>query len=208
MEVRPLAAPHTGAPTACIRNGVLLLLVASVVVGLWVFDKVISHGWLYFVPTPSFRDVPVNRGRLIDSFESYQTIDEVTRILNARGYAVSTMGDHYDQTFDLRHVVLLAENFRDRSTIGELRLVFLNDRLMGVSFYPESLDLYLNQLGADGLRIQKPQAGELPNRDGLAIGEHTHLTLGIGPDERWSVEWYDRRLEREYEIYWAKLGSD
>jgi hypothetical protein len=192
--------------------GIGSLAVGLLLALLWIGFKLFLHGPLYFVWTPTFKEVPTDRSPLIDGLVSYQSVDEVTAILKQRGYTWTLKRDTFS-LFEpyapfLEFADLTVTEFLHLGHGGALKLHFSNNRLVSALFCPMDLPGYLEQLAKhEGMVLAVPQGQGLEaTRSATTIPPYTAVrTRGdfgaFGPP---GVGWSDTRLTWEWEVYQAK----
>ena len=193
-------------------GGIGSLAVGLLVGLLWVGFKLLLHGPLYFVPTPTFKEVLAERSPLIDGLVSYQSVDEVTATLKQRGYiwtlnrSMFPLPEPYAPSLEFADPTVT--EFVHLGSGGTLKLHFLNNRLVSALFCPMDLPGYLQQLAKhEGVVLAAPQGQGLEaTRSATTIPPYTAVrTRGdfgaFGPP---GVGWSDTRLTWEWEVYQAK----
>ena len=179
---------------------------------LWVGFKLLLHGPLYFVPTPTFKEVLAERSPLIDGLVSYQSVDEVTATLKQRGYiwtlkrSMFPLPESYAPSLEFADITVT--EFIHLGHGGPLRLHFLNNRLVRAVFFPLDLSGYLGQLAThEGVVLAVPQGESLEaTLSATTIPPHTAVSTAadwgaLGPP---GVTWSDTRLTWEERVYTAK----
>lgn len=132
--------------------------------------------------------------RLIDKTYSYQSLERVQRETGIRSW--NTLEDRRPLPSDTRPPFRIfrisVPDYTDLGYKGELRLMFFNDRLMRVAFYPEDLAGYKQA-------VQEKEGFRFSDADDADIGRDTHVWIGKELDKRMYIGWEDKRLKKEYD---------
>jgi hypothetical protein len=162
------------------RRGILYLaLAAALTVGACAEQKD-SYTHVQNPPAP-----------LLGSFESYASPSEVRKLLPNQ-LVVTVVEDSKLPADDMRPrfdvLDLRIEDFEHLGHRGELRAHFLNERLLGTWFYPDSYDTYIAALRRAGLS---------PVSENTRVGRYTDLWTYRDFEDRSYVAWEDIRLADE-----------
>lgn len=151
----------------------------------------------------SFIDVAAQRTKLINGIESYQSIEEARRLFPVwEVVEQSSLGPEDNRPpFNIYKVSI--KKYSHLGILGELHLLFFNNRLMETWFYPGSFDKYVNLLEKkERLELQE----ELHGLRGAIISPYTHMWIYKDYKDSNYVAWEDTRLQREQRI-WIKRYS-
>lgn len=194
---------RAGSWSATKRSRRIALILLALIALIWIGYRNAANRC---VGLPSFKEVPNDPVILLDQFKSYQKSRDVKARIKAMGYSARVAKNDFDSDFNLSQVVIYTSEFENRGIHGQLRMPFLNNRLAAASFYPSHFQRYLTLLNEEGIPLSLPMKGELPDREGVPMGRHRRVRIVYA--QSWGVEWYDERLDREYEAYWAAMSSD
>ena len=154
----------------------------------------------WHIPPISFTKVESVRSRLMDGFESYQSVEQMEKYLKARSlkYSKKFLDPSGGSRPPFRMDTITVYDFRHLGIKGELLLQFFNNRLMETLFFPSDTSNYIMQLEADGIR--------LPHNREVKFDKYTLICASRNSDGREYVTWQDKRLTNEIDI-WVKRYS-
>jgi len=142
-------------------------------------------------PADAYARIRADRSPLIDGFESYASASEVRAKIEKSGKAVSVVEESRLPPGDTRPrfdvLVLEVKGFPHLGHAGDLRLIFLNDRLRSTLFFPMKIDGYLGALRSHGVSV-----GEIPSVQGFTA----RVTYTMYDGRRY-VGWSDVRIDEE-----------
>jgi hypothetical protein len=142
-------------------------------------------------PKDSYTHVQSPPASLLGSFESYASPSEVRKLL-ASQLVIAVVEDSKLPADDSRPrfdvLELRIENYEHLGHRGELRVQFLNERLLSTWFYPDSYDSYIATLRRSGLT---------PVSVTTRVGQYTDLWTYRDFEDRPYVAWEDIRLADE-----------
>lgn len=151
----------------------------------------------------SFVEVRGDRTKLIDPFESYESISIAQQRLKNSGFTWTVIENNATlakgETRPPFHIyVIRVDNFSSRGVDGALRLEFFNDRMMATWFYPKNFSFYRTLLEK---RYPKLRAGQA-----AIIDQYTRIEFGIDHEGHNYISWEDSRLREEFNL-WIKRYS-
>lgn len=146
----------------------------------------------------SFVAVRGDRAKLVDPFESYESISTVQQRLKNSGYIWiviengATVAENENRPpFDIH--VIRVDRCSNLGFEGALRLEFFNNRLMATWFYPKTFSS--NRALIEGSHT------ELRTGQATIIGRYTRIEFGIDHERRDYVAWEDSRLREEFYLW-------
>jgi hypothetical protein len=139
--------------------------------------------------------------RLCDSFQSYQTLEDVRAELGRRGIASewkeTSKGTSPDDPRPPYKFTYVSGPFTLSGTSGQLKLSFYNGRLMEAQFSPQKGNDYMATL-----REQHLKAPQKPGEE-IVTDRRTRLRFDVGADGSTFFTWYDPKLENEWKKWLA-----
>lgn len=147
---------------------------------------------------PAYSNVQQNYTRLISGIKSFQTIEQFENYLKYNkikweigAHQTLSSGDKRP-AYDL--YIISIKNYSDMKVIGELNVIFFNNKLMSTKFFPKDNYVeYIKRIKKQVL-FEKNQATEK-----AFIPPDTEITI-----YPWGVEWSDRRLKKELKDWYIK----
>lgn len=142
-----------------------------------------------------FLKVESVRSPLLEGFESYASIQEVTaklpkdrevKVVTDTSLAKTTGQPPYKM-----HTISIAP-YEHLKHLGTLHLTFYNDRLVQCAFYPEKFKVYMSALEKTGLALQVGAE---------TVRGHTVIWQGKDDDQYRFIGWADKRL-RDQQKRW------
>ena len=162
------------------RRGILYLALAAVLTVGACTERKDSYSHVQNPPAP-----------LLGSFESYASPSQVRKLLPNQ-LAITVVEDSKLPAGDPRPrfdvLDLRIEDYEHLGHRGELLVQFLNERLLGTWFYPDSYDSYIAALRHSGLA---------PVSETTRVGRYTDLWTYRDFEGRPYVAWEDSRLADE-----------
>lgn len=149
----------------------------------------------------SFVKVELERTKLLNSIESYQSIDEFKVFLSRSSFKWEESKDQPSPKgrppFNMHTITI--KNYSHLGFSGELNVGFFNNRLMGTLFYPVDVEKYIAALTKmEGIKFDGDQEARLP--------PHTRIRVATDYQGHKYIDWSDIRLDKEVEL-WIKRYS-
>jgi hypothetical protein len=142
-------------------------------------------------PSDAYSRIQQPPAELLHGFASYSSPVQVRKSIPTN-LEVTTIEDSGLDPGDTRPrfdvLILSIPHFNDRGHSGELRLEFLNQRLLGVWFYPDAYESYVAFLENSGLELSS---------EGEWNGRLTRVWTTRDFQSRQYVAWEDTRLASE-----------
>ncbi len=147
----------------------------------------------------TFLKVEKERTELINGIESYQSIDEFKSFLYRSSFQwESRTGQPSPKgrpPFNIYTITI--KDYSHIGFIGELKIVFFNDRLCETTFYPSEIEKYVVTL--------RKSEGIIFDKNGQAdISPHTHVSYATDYRNLKYIRWTDKRLDKEISL-WLRI---
>lgn len=151
----------------------------------------------------SFVEVRSDRTKLIDPFESYESISTVQQRLKDSGSTWAVIENNATSAKgEMRppfHIyVIRVDNFINFGLQGVLRLEFFNDRVMAAWFYPKNLSSYRT--------LVEERYPEIRTSKAIIVDQYTRIKFGVDYEGHNYISWEDSRLRDEFNL-WIKRYS-
>lgn len=147
-----------------------------------------------------FLKVESVRSPLIEGFESYASLQEVTAKLpkdrEVKVVASTSLAKDSSQPPYKMHTISVAP-YEHLHHLGTLHLTFFNDRLVQCAFYPEKFKIYLAELEKTGLALEFGAE---------AVRGHTVIWQGKDDDRYRFVGWADKRLRQQQQRWLVRYN--
>jgi len=147
-----------------------------------------------------FLEVENVRSPLIDGFESYASIQEVTakmpKHLEMKVVADTSLAKNSSQPPYKIHTVSVAP-YEHLNHLGTLQLTFYNDRLVQSAFYPEKFKNYVNALEKSGVMLELGAE---------AVRGNTVIWQGKDDDQYRFIGWADKRLRQQQQRWLVRYN--
>lgn len=151
----------------------------------------------------SFVEVRSDRAKLIDPFESYESISAIQQRLKNSGLTWAVIENNTTVAKgEMRppfHIYVISiDSFSSLGVDGSLRLEFFNGRMMAAWFYPKNFSSYRALIEG---RYPELRAGQA-----TIIDQYTRIEFSVDHEGRNYVSWEDSRLRDEFNL-WIKRYS-
>lgn len=154
--------------------------------------------WKHHYQNVTFVDVAADRARLVDWIESYVSVDDFVKQLDARslGHEIDlpnqTPATEYRPPFEI--TVVRMQSFDHLGFAGEFLVEFFNNRLSGVRFYPLDIVGYRERLRSK-LGINLAAGTE------VRLSANARAWSATDFEGREYVCWQDDRLAEEIDLW-------
>ena len=156
--------------------------------------------WLTGCESEDFLRVESARSPLIDGFESYASIQEVTaklpKDLEVKVVADTSLAKNSSQPPYRMHTIGVAP-YEHLNHLGILQLTFYNDRLVQCAFYPEKFKSYIGAVEKTGLMLELGAE---------AVRGNTAIWQGKDDDQYRFVGWADKRLRQQQQRWLVRYN--
>jgi hypothetical protein len=156
--------------------------------------------WLTACESEDFLKVESVRSPLMEDFESYASIQEVTaklpKDLEVKVVADTSLAKNNSQPPYKIHSISVSP-YEHLKHLGTLQLTFYNDRLMQSAFYPEKFKSYVSAVEPTGWVLQL----------GAETGRgNTVIWQGKDDDQYRFVGWADKRLRQQQQRWLVRYN--
>lgn len=158
--------------------------------------------WFEYYRHITFEDVAADKAQLIDQIQSYVTVENFLRQLDARSLTYELKRPKATNSSTASHppfrvTTVKIDRFSDLGYTGELYVAFFNDRLASVRFYTLDIDGYRGQLlSQKGIDILT----------GPFVFGSTRIWSATDHMGKMYIGWEDVRLAEEFDL-WIKRYS-
>lgn len=156
--------------------------------------------WLTACESEDFLKVESVRSPLMEDFESYASIQEVTaklpKDLAVKVVADTSLAKNSSQPPYKIHSISVAP-YEHLNHLGTLQLTFYNDRLMQSAFYPEKFKSYVSTVEQTGLVLQFGAE---------TVRGNTVIWQGKDDDQYRFVGWADKRLRQQQQRWLVRYN--